>query len=109
MRIKLILFLILALVVGTSIKAQPASEKAHGISFLSQNHKVQRQSLYISQLKEIESIKKQMGQNKERFNYLMSFENPDMNEVYKNIDESGILRSQLLRSRLQLIKIFVKL
>jgi Spy/CpxP family protein refolding chaperone len=96
---KIVLMLILALIAGTAVNAQPASEKTHEISGFSEDLKAQIHKLRISHLKDIQGIQNQIGENRAHYKSLMTSENPDMNAINKNIDDRGSLRSQLQKKQ----------
>jgi hypothetical protein len=107
MKTKYILIMLIVLIAGTTVNAQPTSERARRISIFRLDQKELKHTQRVTQLKHIESVKNQIAQNKEQFASLMSIENPDMDEVYKNIDELESLHKQLRKSRIQLFKIYV--
>lgn len=87
------------------MNAQKATENAHGMSLFTFDRNTDWHSVRTSQVKEIQTIKMQISENKEHFSQLMSSAEPDMNAIYLNIGELETLHNQLSKSRLRLIKI----
>ncbi len=104
-RFKAALILVLVLIVGTNMNAQPMRAKAHGIFVSSKVQTARRNSLLTAQVTEIQKLKFQIAENKAHFKILMNVEEPDMNAIYSNIDELSILHNQLAKRRLEIIKI----
>ena len=103
---KVLLILVLAMNAGTPIKAQLDIEKKQSQSISSEDIS-NAKLLSVSIVNEIQKLKIQITENETRFKTLMSMENPDMEVVYQNIDESQLLHKQLTKFRFQLIKIAI--
>jgi Spy/CpxP family protein refolding chaperone len=98
-KISVLFMLVLALMAGTVLNAQPTGKKFQGIAGLSEDQKAQIHKLRVSHLKDIQTIKNQVGENRAHYKTLMTSESPDMNAINKNIDEFGSLRTQLLKKQ----------
>ena len=98
-KISVLFLLILALMAGTVLNAQPSEKKFQRIAGLSEDQKAQIHKLRVSHLKDIQTIKNQIGENRAHYKSLMTSENPDMSAINKNIDEFGSLRTQLLKKQ----------
>lgn len=98
--------LVIALVIYTGISdiAQASIEKANSITVVTKDTQETSQSTSTMLIDEIQKIKILISENETRFKVLMYQENPDMNALYQNVDESVILHRQLKKMRFQLIK-----
>ena len=103
---KVLLILVLAMNAGTPIKAQLDIEKKQSQSVNNEDISSAK-LLSVSIVNEIQRLKIQISENETRFKTLMALENPDMEAVYQNIDESQLLHKQLAKFRFQLIKIAI--
>ncbi len=101
---KVLLILVFAMNAGTPIKAQLDPEKKQSQSVSSEDLSSAK-LLSVSIVNEIQKLKIQIAENETRFKTLIAMENPDMDTVYQNIDESQLLHKQLSKFRFQLIKI----
>jgi hypothetical protein len=107
MKTTVIIMVVLGLMLVTAVDAHQASNKVIIISSVNGDHQSERQSERNLQLNQIKSLKSQIAENKARFNTLMNSENPNMDAVYQNIEESEILHNKLMKSRMQLFKMLL--
>jgi hypothetical protein len=107
MKTTVILMIVLGLMLVTAVDAHQANKKVILVSAVNGDHQSERQSERNLQLHQIKSLKSQIAENKARFNSLMNSENPNMEAVYQNIEESEILHNKLMQSRLQLFKLLI--
>ena len=103
---KVLLIVVLIMNAATAIKAQPDIEKKQSQSISSEDISSAK-LLSVSIVNEIQKLKVQITENESQFKTLMALENPDMDAVYQNIDESQLLHKQLTKFRFQLIKIAI--
>jgi Spy/CpxP family protein refolding chaperone len=97
---KMVMMLILLIMTGAAVNAQQSSrERVHGMAGLSDDQKAQIHKLRISHLKDIQTLRNQIRENRAHFKTLMTSENPDMNVINKNIDELGSFRNQLMKKQ----------
>lgn len=94
---KMVLMLVLVFLAGAAVSAQPSKDKSHGIVGLSEDQKAQIHKLRISHLKDVQTLRNQVRENRAHYKTLMTSENPDMNAINKNIEEFGSLRNQLMK------------
>ena len=105
MRTGIIFVALLGILSCISVKAQSTSEINTSLPLICMNQTASTQIVSQSIISEIQSLKQQIAHNEEQFMLLMSEENPDMNKLYKNIDDSHNLHYLLTKFRLQMIKI----
>ena len=102
---KLLIILALMLFAGPSGLAKASIEKIKPLSGDSKELKMTNQAVSATVINEIQRIKTLIAENESKFSLLINQENADMSEIYKNMDESALLRTQLSKFRRQLIKI----
>ena len=95
----------LILYVGISNNAWASNEQINLLSGDSKELKMTNQAVSATVINEIQRIKTLIAENESKFSLLINQENADMSEIYKNMDESALLRTQLSKFRRQLIKI----
>jgi len=66
-----------------------------GIPDLTEEHKEQIRNLHTAYLKNIQPLKNDMKINKAKLDALLTEDQPDMNEIYKLIDDNGKIRTEL--------------
>ena len=80
--------------------SQAAPDRAGmGIPNLTDEQKDQIKKLRMTQMKEVQPIRNEMMELKARFHTLSTAENPDNNEINKNIDARTALMNKLMKSK----------
>ena len=81
-------------------KSQAAPERSGmGIPNLSDEQKDQIKKLHLAHMKEVQPLRNEMMELKARFHTISTVENPDNNEINKNIDARTALMNKLMKSK----------